>query len=86
MPLPVLAETVRSANHWWLVVSFCFAVSSYTFMGLTLWEGCATGASGDELLQAAIAAHGSHPEASELVSAILDEMVDAGVLQAGSAS
>ena len=55
-------------------------------LGLTLWEGCATGASGDELLQAAIAAHGSHPEASELVSAILDEMVDAGVLQAGSAS
>lgn len=55
-------------------------------LGLTLWEGCATGASGDELLQAAIAAHGSHPQAAELVSAILDEMVDAGVLQAGSAS
>jgi uncharacterized protein (TIRG00374 family) len=33
-----MAETLRTADHRWLVVSFCFAVSSYTFMGLTLWE------------------------------------------------
>jgi len=36
--LGAMIETLRNANHWWLVVSMCFAVSSYTFMALTLWE------------------------------------------------
>lgn len=33
-----MAETLRTCNPWWLLLSFCFAVSSYTFMGFTLWE------------------------------------------------
>jgi uncharacterized protein (TIRG00374 family) len=33
-----MVQTVRNSNPWWLVVSMGFAVSSYTFMGLTLWE------------------------------------------------
>jgi uncharacterized protein (TIRG00374 family) len=36
--LGAMAETIRNANPWWLVLSGCFAVSSYTFMGFTLWE------------------------------------------------
>lgn len=31
-------ETIKTANPWWLLLSFCCAVSSYTFMGFTLWE------------------------------------------------
>ena len=33
-----MAETIRNSKPGWMLVSFCFAVSSYTFMGLTLWE------------------------------------------------
>jgi len=33
-----LVLTIRSANPWWLLLSFACAVSSYTFMGFTLWE------------------------------------------------
>jgi hypothetical protein len=33
-----LVLTIRNANHWWLLLSFTFAVSSYTFMAFTLWE------------------------------------------------
>ena len=33
-----MARTIRNANPWWLMISFGFAVSSYTFMGFTLWE------------------------------------------------
>ncbi|MDP2865405.1 MAG: lysylphosphatidylglycerol synthase transmembrane domain-containing protein [Elusimicrobiota bacterium] len=33
-----LSRTIRNANPWWLLLSFGFAVSSYTFMGFTLWE------------------------------------------------
>lgn len=36
--LDQLAETARTAHPGWLALSFCFSVSSYTFMGLTLWE------------------------------------------------
>lgn len=36
--LGAMAETIRNANPWWLLVSLCFAFSSYTFMGFTLWE------------------------------------------------
>lgn len=53
-------------------------------LGLTLWEGCAAGASRDQLWQDAIAVHGPHPRAAELVSTILTEMADAGVLRTGS--
>lgn len=53
-------------------------------LGLTLWEGCAAGASGDQLLRDALAIHGPHPRAAELVSTILTEMADAGVLRTGS--
>lgn len=33
-----MCETLRTCNLRWLLLSFCFAVSSYAFMGLTLWE------------------------------------------------
>ena len=33
-----MALTVRNSNLWWLLLSFGFAVSSYAFMGFTLWE------------------------------------------------
>lgn len=33
-----MAETVRNSSPLWLGVALCCAVSSYTFMGLTLWE------------------------------------------------
>jgi len=36
--LGAMAETIRHSNPWWLVLSLSFAVSSYTFMGFTLWE------------------------------------------------
>ncbi|MGD9641530.1 MAG: YbhN family protein [Elusimicrobiales bacterium] len=36
--LGAMAETIRKASPVWLTLSFLFAVSSYTFMGLTLWE------------------------------------------------
>lgn len=36
--LPGLAATIGGARPGWLAVSLLFAVSSYTFMGFTLWE------------------------------------------------
>jgi len=33
-----MARTLQASNPWWLLLSFSFSVSSYTFMGLTLWE------------------------------------------------
>lgn len=49
-------------------------------LGLTLWDRCATGATEPELVEAAVLAHGPHPQAAELIRQILGEMVDAGVL------
>lgn len=51
-------------------------------LGVTLWERCAAGASPEELLSAAVAKHGHHPEAGYLVSSMADEMVRAGVFRA----
>ncbi|MDD2804560.1 MAG: lysylphosphatidylglycerol synthase transmembrane domain-containing protein [Elusimicrobiales bacterium] len=36
--LGAMADTLRNSNPRWLLLSVGFAVSSYTFMGLTLWE------------------------------------------------
>ncbi|PKM97257.1 MAG: hypothetical protein CVU79_09260 [Elusimicrobia bacterium HGW-Elusimicrobia-3] len=36
--LGAMSETIRNASPLWLTLSFLFSVSSYTFMGLTLWE------------------------------------------------
>ena len=36
--LGAMAQTIRNAELRWLLLSMGFAVSSYTFMGLTLWE------------------------------------------------
>lgn len=33
-----LSRTLRGAHPGWLLLSFCFSVSSYAFMGFTLWE------------------------------------------------
>ncbi|MDD5207963.1 MAG: lysylphosphatidylglycerol synthase transmembrane domain-containing protein [Elusimicrobiales bacterium] len=33
-----ITSTVLNSNPKWLLISFFFAVSSYTFMGFTLWE------------------------------------------------
>jgi len=33
-----MSKTIRNSQPWWLLLSGCFAVSSYMFMGLTLWE------------------------------------------------
>ncbi|HNW44842.1 MAG TPA: lysylphosphatidylglycerol synthase transmembrane domain-containing protein [Elusimicrobiales bacterium] len=36
--LGAMAETIGNSRPGWLLLSGCFAVSSYIFMGLTLWE------------------------------------------------
>ncbi len=36
--LGAMVQTIRESDPRWLLLSFLFAASSYTFMGLTLWE------------------------------------------------
>lgn len=50
-------------------------------LGTTIWETARGGASGSEILEASVSAHGAHPEAAGLVRAHVQELCRNGVLR-----
>jgi hypothetical protein len=49
-------------------------------LGRTIWDVCAVGATAAEVVAAAVATHGDHPDADRLVAGAVQELCDAGVL------
>lgn len=55
-------------------------------VGLTIWQRAATPATDADLLDAAVAEHGDHPDAARVVADAVDTMVEAGLLRRGAVS
>lgn len=49
-------------------------------VGATIWEQCEEPTTVDKMVDAAVAAHGEHPDAPQLVARAVDELVAAGAL------